>query len=293
VSAESPRRPFPLQRRGVLLLSILAVALWAFLGLELSPGDLAPTEGGLAILKEFAGAAWRPALEHESSPPPGSTPFPLVVLEALRRTLVFAAAGMSLALLLGTALGFLAATAWWSDQTARSGLRDFLARRLGAPSLHVVIRVVIAAMRSVHELLWAVLLLAALGLNSFSAVLAIAIPYGGTLAKVFSEMLDECPRSSARALRLAGASGIQVFLFGLLPHALPDMAAYAFYRFECAVRSSAVLGFFGFSTLGYYLRISFDNQHYREVWSYLWALVFLIVLLELWSGALRRRVIVR
>ena len=82
---------------------------------------------------------------------------------------------------------------------------------------------------------------------------------------------------------------MRVFLFGALPHALPDMAAYAFYRFECAVRSSAILGFFGYETLGFYLRASFEDLHFREVWSYLYALIALVLLLEAWSGALRRR----
>jgi ABC-type phosphate/phosphonate transport system permease subunit len=118
---------------------------------------------------------------------------------------------------------------------------------------------------------------------------AIAIPYGGTLAKIFSELIDEAPRDSAGALRELGASPAQQFVFGLVPRALPDMCAYAFYRFECAVRSSAVLGFFGFPTLGYSIAQAFENLHYREVWTYLYALIALVLLVELWSGSLRRR----
>ena len=149
----------------------------------------------------------------------------------------------------------------------------------------------IIGMRSVHELLWAVLFLVAFGLNTASAVLAIAIPYTGTLAKVFSEMLDEAPRDSAAGLRAAGAAPVQVFLHGILPRALPDMTAYAFYRYECAIRSSAILGFFGYQTLGYYLRASFENLHYREVWTYLYVLLALVLVLEVWSARLRERVV--
>jgi phosphonate transport system permease protein len=122
-----------------------------------------------------------------------------------------------------------------------------------------------------------------------SAVLAIAIPYAAILGKVFSELIDEAPREAARSLREAGASAMQAFVFGLLPRALPDIVAYAFYRFECAVRSSAILGFFGFPTLGYYIAASFENLHYGEVWTYLYALFALVALLDWWSGALRRR----
>ena len=54
-----------------------------------------------------------------------------------------------------------------------------------------------------------------------------------------------------------------------------------------------MLGFFGFPTLGYYLKIAFENQHYHEVWSYLWALIAVVFVLEAISGALRRRVVAR
>jgi phosphonate transport system permease protein len=49
-----------------------------------------------------------------------------------------------------------------------------------------------------------------------------------------------------------------------------------------------VLGFFGFPTLGYYLAASFENLYYGEVWTYLYVLLGLIVLVDWWSGRLRR-----
>ncbi len=198
---------------------------------------------------------------------------------------------MSLALVAGIGLGFLGSTAWWvGDPIARQGP---VARglRLLRPALYLAVRFLITLMRSIHELLWAVLFLAAFGITPVSAVIAIALPYAGTLAKVFSEVIDEVPRDAAMALRTAGASSAQLFLVGLLPRAMPDMMAYTFYRFECALRSSAVLGFFGFPTLGYYIFASFENLYYGEVWTYLYALVFLVLVADIWSGALRRRLV--
>lgn len=253
-----------------LLLGILVAGVLAAVQLRLDPRDLW-TGGSPELAWRFLAAAFRPALVAES----GSGRWLLGdVLAGLRDTVLFAAGGLSLAMLAAVPLGFLASCAW----------RD------GGPSpgTHAV-RLVLAAMRSVHELLWAVLLLAALGASPTAGVVAIAIPYAGTLAKVFSEMLDEAPRGAALALRGAGATAGQQFVAGLLPRALPDMASYTFYRFECALRSSAVLGFFGFPTLGYHLSLSFENLHYREVWTWLYGMFALVVLVELWSGRLRRR----
>ena len=276
-----------LRPRALILVAIAAAGVWSAIHLGLGPARLIPSPGAWELLGRFFGAALQPALVSESGS--GSTLLPNVI-EGTRATVVFAAAGMSLSLLIGIVLGFLASSTWWSRDRSggRSRTRIILRRAVG-PTVYAAARLLIAVMRSVHELLWALLILGALGLNNVNAVIALAIPYGGTLAKVFSEMLDEAPRDSADALRVLGATRLQAFAFGLLPRALPDMGAYAFYRFECALRSSAILGFFGFPTLGYHIRLSFENLYYAEVWTYLYALFLMVVFVDWWSGALRTR----
>jgi phosphonate transport system permease protein len=270
--------------RRFVLVSIAVVALVAAIVLGLDPRDL--LHGRTQLVSRFFAAALAPAWHSQDS----GTPLLPLVLGAIRTTVAFAAAGMSLALGLGLVLGFFASSAWWEGDPA-GGENALVAaiRRTVAPFATTFVRTFIALLRSIHELLWAMLFLAAVGLSPASAVLAIALPYAGTLAKVWSEMIDEAPRDAANALRAAGASPSQVFLVGLLPRALPDMTAYAFYRFECAVRSSAILGFFGFPTLGYYLSASFENLYYREVWTYLYALFALVLVIEMTSGRLRKR----
>ena len=289
MAPELPARPPRVGRRGWVLLSLVGLGVAAWWALHLHPRDLLPGAGGRGIAMDFAAAALHPALDYEAGAvPEGAPSFLGRVFSATHRTLVFAAAAMSLAVVGGLLLGLLASRSWWLGL----GIEHRGARGRGRPGAAAVrwgTRLLIAGMRSVHELLWAVLFLAAFGLNTASAVLAIAIPYAGTLAKVFSEMLDEARPEAAEALRAAGAGPLAVFLFGRVPRALPDMAAYTFYRFECAVRSSAVLGFFGYGTLGYYMRSSFEDLHLREVWTYLYALIAIVLFLEGWSAALRRR----
>ncbi|RMH18240.1 MAG: ABC transporter permease subunit [Acidobacteria bacterium] len=276
--------------RGVVLIAIALAGVWAAVALELAPQGLIPSSGGLRVARDLLSRAVSPALSYEAEVPPGTTPLLLKAGEAAVATVTFAAAASSLALAVGLVLGFLGSSAWWAgDAAGGEGRWGRVVQRGAAPALYGLTRLLIAFMRSIHELVWAVLFLAAFGLSNLSAVIAIAIPYAGTFAKVFSELIDEAPRDAAHALRAAGAPPSMIFLAGLLPRALPDMSAYAFYRFECALRSSAVLGFFGFPTLGYYLAASFENLHYGEVWTYLYALLLLVIAVDRWSGALRRR----
>ncbi len=198
---------------------------------------------------------------------------------------------MALALVAGVILGFFASTAWWSGEpnyAADSTSVTHLRRKICA-AIYVLARLTIALFRSIHELFWAVIFLVALGLNPMSGVIAIAIPYACILAKVFAEMIDEAPREAAVALRGVGASPMQMYCFGLVPQAVPDMTAYAFYRFECTLRSAAILGFFGLETLGYFIRLAFEETLYGQCWTFLYALLALVIAADWWSGALRRR----
>jgi phosphonate transport system permease protein len=126
------------------------------------------------------------------------------------------------------------------------------------------------AVRSVHELMWALLFLSAVGTSPLAAVLAMALPYGGTLAKIFSELLDESESSAAGVIRMSGGGGLAAFSAGVVTKALPDLVTYALYRLECAIRSSAVLGFVGVPTLGYEIKTAYEDGHYREIWTYLY-----------------------
>ncbi|MDA1195511.1 MAG: ABC transporter permease subunit [Planctomycetota bacterium] len=281
------RRPFPLGPRGFVLAGLGVAGIWAALYLGLQPSDLTPSTGGLSLARDFFARAFSPALSSEAAYVPDGTPGLLALsLRAAVTTVVYAAAAMSVALVLGIVLGFCASTAWWSGDPL--GGRTWFGRTV-APVIYGATRVLIGFMRSVHEVLWAVLFLAAVGLTPLAAVVAIAIPYAGTLAKIFSEMVDEAPREASHALRAAGASGMQQFAFGLVPRALPDMIAYAFYRFECALRSSAVLGFFGYETLGREIEQSFVSTNYGEVWTHLYVLLALVLVFDAWSGRLRAR----
>ena len=285
------RRPALWGPRTILLVTALLAGLLSIRTLDLSLDDLIPSEGGGKVTLNFFSRALSPAWHSEADfVPPGTPSLLWLALQAAGQTLLFATTSMGLAVVLGLVLGFFSSTAWWAEDLYGGRNRWIrILRHTLCPVLYLASRITIAILRSIHELLWAVLFLASIGLTPMAAVLAIALPFAGVLAKIYSEMVDEVPRSTGHALRTAGASASQVYLFGFVTQALPDMVAYTLYRFECAVRSSAVLGFFGFPTLGLYIRQSSMSLNHGETWTFLYVLILLIFLLESWSAAVRRR----
>ena len=144
-----------------------------------------------------------------------------------------------------------------------------------------VVRMGCAFVRAIHELFWALIFLQVLGLNPLTGLLAIAVPYAGTFAKVYAEILEEADLAPVRVLP-ARTGLLSEFFFAKLPQNWPHLRAYTSYRLECGLRSSAVLGFVGLPTLGYHLEAFFSQGDYSEVAALLMLFYVLIATLRLW-----------
>ena len=250
-----------LESRRLLTLLLAGAALWSVASVNWT-GPLVHT-GGAAALVDFALALFPPELS------PG---FLGLAVSATWQTLAYAAASITLAVLLGLPLGVIA-----SGSTANSsgpwvvGTRFFL-----------------AAIRSIHELVWAVLFVAAFGLSSLTAILAIALPYAGILGRIYADLFNDVPQEPLRALRASGASPFRVFLYGRLPMALPDAVGYTFYRFECAIRAAAIMSFIGIRGLGFEIQLSLQDLLFGQVWTLMLFLVALVLVVDRWSTGVRR-----
>ena len=127
-----------------------------------------------------------------------------------------------------------------------------------------------------------------LGFTPISGVIALAIPYGAIIARVFADFLNDVPEAPLRSLRSSGAGPIKILIYGRIPLASRDMVSYGFYRFEWCVRSASVLSFIGLQGLGYQIGVSLDDLKFGEVWTLLAFLIGLIVLIDYWGSLLRR-----
>ena len=144
---------------------------------------------------------------------------------------------------------------------------------------NIIVRISLAFTRSIHELFWALIFLQIFGLNTLSALLAIIIPYSAILGKVYAEILEE---NDTFPDELRGMDKISYFLYTKVPDAFPHLVAYTLYRFECALRSTAILGFVGVITLGYHLSSFFNQGYYSDVWLILIVFYIVIATIRYW-----------
>ncbi len=178
-----------------------------------------------------------------------------VLGEALLRTVAFGFTGVAL----GAAIGF------------------FLSFFFGLRA----VRLFCAFVRSIHEIFWALIFLQFFGLHPLTGVLAIAIPFAGIFAKVYAEILEESDPLPARVMPMR-TTLVGRFFYGRIPDAWPHLRTYTAYRLECGLRSSAILGFIGMPTLGFYLESAFSQGYYSEVGALLLVFYVLIASMRFW-----------
>ena len=214
-------------------------------------------------------------------PPAHAPDFLLRVAAETWRTVAIATAGLTLGLLVAVP-----ATLVSTRVLSISALSGRMAR--GPFWVRQAVRWGLIVLRSIPELVWALVFVRVVGLGPTAGVLAIALTYGGMLGKVYGEILESGESHPAQTLLRNGSSRLQAFLFGLLPQNAAELTSYSVYRWECAIRSSVVLGFVGAGGLGQLLDGSMKMFNGGEVLTILLVFVALVALADRVSAELRR-----
>jgi phosphonate transport system permease protein len=204
-----------------------------------------------------------------------------MVVRETWRTVAMATAGVTLALVLAIPLSLLATRVL--SLSALSGQMD----RLPAV-LRWLVRATLIVLRSIPELIWALVFVRVVGLGPTAGVLAIALTYGGMLGKVYAEILESGESHATQALMRNGSGRLQAFVYALLPSHAAELASYTVYRWECAIRSSVVLGFVGAGGLGQQLDNSMKMFNGGEVATMLLVFIALVALADRVSAWLRK-----
>ena len=232
---------------------------WSAAGAQLSWGELA---AGLPQIGDFIRRSF----------PPDWSILPRLWAPALE-TIQIAIWGSLLSVVLALPLSFVAAGNLHGWHWLRRVTRQFL---------NVV--------RSINELILALVFVSAVGLGPFPGVLALALHGMGMLGKFFAESIEEIDDGPLEALRSAGASQLQVIAFGVVPQAITAWIGVVLYRFEVNLRSATVLGMVGAGGLGFELVSSLKLFQYQETATCIVVITVMVITADLVSNFLRQRI---
>lgn len=150
---------------------------------------------------------------------------------------------------------------------------------------------VLNILRTIPEMVWALVFVFLVGLGPFPGVLALGVHTGGVLGKLFGEVLEDVDAQPIESLQSTGASRLQILFYGILPQVMPQFIAYALYRWEVNIRVAAVLGLVGAGGLGQRIHIAISLFLENQLLTLILAVYILVTAVDYLSAYLRRKVI--
>ncbi len=242
----------------VVLVGALFLSAMAHMGLF----DLAVILRGAGNLLGFVGGMFPPDL-------------------AVLPTLAWAALETLEIALVGTLLGFIAAM-----PLSLLATPTVFGPRVAAP-----LRLVLAAVRTVPSLLWAVVFVVAVGLGPAAGALGIALYSLGYMGKLFCELFEGVDPEVLEAVRGVGCGPWQLARFVILPEAANGVLAQLLFMFEYNVRASSIMGFVGAGGIGFYMLGYIQMLRYDQLMTALAVTLVLVLAIEWLSSKLRAAVL--
>jgi len=222
--------------RGTLVtLIVLVVVGWSIAGTKVSPAEFITSAPNMVdFIRRMFPPDWKFFLNRER------------VIEPTIVTMQIAITGTALAVILAFPISLLAS------------------RNLSHPAIYQSIRAILNVIRSIPELIWALIFVSAVGLGPFAGTLALVAGSVGSLSKVFAESIESINPKPVEAMEAVGAAQVQKISFGVLPQALVNMVSYTLLYWEHNIRASFIVGAVGGGGLGFEITTELNLFQYTH-----------------------------
>ncbi len=244
----------------LVTLALILVIGWAWTGTHVSIGEFVTSLPNVwSLLQRMFPPDWKFFLNYDQA------------IQPTLVTLQLAISGTVIAVILAFPLGLLAS------------------RNLSHPIIYQTIRVILNVVRSIPELVWALLFVSAVGLGTFAGTLALVMGSVGSLSKVFAESIESINPRPVEAMSAVGATQVQTISFGVIPQALPNMVSYMLLYWEHNIRASFIVGAVGGGGLGFYITTELNLFRYHQFLTHAIIIILLVTLADRLSAWVRTR----
>jgi phosphonate transport system permease protein len=132
------------------------------------------------------------------------------------------------------------------------------------------------------------LAVAVIGANPLAGVCALTLYSLGYLGKFYSDAFESIDPGVAEALRAAGADPVQVFQYGVWPHAKPAIWSQTLWMLEYNIRSATIIGYVGAGGIGSWLHAYQEFYQWQKFCAVLCCILVIVLALD-FTGALVRK----
>jgi len=212
--------------------------------------------GGFKLFQEFLISAFNPKIDNEII---------ITVIKRLNETILIGFFSWLVSIIFGAIFGIISSNIFYKI----FNIPNFFYR---------IIRFFLTIIRSIHEVVWVIILMQIYGINFSIGIIAICIPYIAVNSKVFAEQLETIDYKSFESINQINAPKFSSLLTIVWNPLINTFKNFGLYRLECSIRSTVILGLFGIGGIGTSIFLSFQTLNFRELWTYLWSLAILIIL---------------
>ena len=156
---------------------------------------------------------------------------------------------------------------------------------------YVIGRFLMTLSRSVHEIVWALLFVSAVGLGALAGVLAMGVRSVGFISKIIAEAIEDVQPGPVEAIRAVGGTKLQVLFYGILPQIIPVVLGTLIFEWDINIRRSTIMGLVGAGGLGLVFFRQMAMLNYGGVATVILAVLLLIILGEIISYYARKAVL--
>lgn len=154
---------------------------------------------------------------------------------------------------------------------------------------YLLARGMMTTSRSIHEIIWALIFVSAVGLGAFAGILALAGRSIGFVAKVISEAIERIDHGPIEAIQSVGGNKLHVVLHGIFPQILPITISTIIFEWDININRAAVLGLVGAGGLGLAFHNQFISSNYSGITTVLLVILAIILMGESVSAFIRKR----
>ncbi len=212
--------------------------------------------GGFKLFQEFLISAFNPKIDNEII---------ITIIKRLNETIFIGFFSWLVSIIFGAIFGIISSNIFYKI----FNIPKFFYR---------IIRFFLTIIRSIHEVVWGIILMQIYGINFSIGIIAICIPYIAVNSKVFAEQLETIDYKSFESINQINAPKFSSLLTLIWNPIINTFKNFGLYRLECSIRSTVILGLFGIGGIGTSIFLSFQTLNFRELWTYLWSLAILIIL---------------
>jgi len=211
--------------------------------------------GGLDLFLEFVKAAFTPKINKEIIN---------ISITRLNETLFISFTSWLISIIFGCFLGILSS--------------DIFYKFIRIPLfIKYLLRIILNIIRSIHELVWCLILMQIFGINISIGILAICLPFIAINAKVIREQLELLSEEIIESITSSNGYNFSSLITLIWSPIIKIIKTFGLYRFECSIRSTVILGLFGIGGIGTSIYLSFQALNFNEMWTYIFSLSCLIL----------------